>query len=288
VDPSGRGVHTWRTPDGQVIAYGCTCAGTSWMQWPGVATFRFAPGDPFLTAFPLPGVSDALITDVYRRGVLPMALQALGREALHASAVLSPAGVVAFAARSHTGKSTVAYGLSRRGFPQWADDGVVLEIEMQTARAVPLPFDVRLRAESSGAFGLDEAREARFRQFAPEHAVKADEGTAPLAAIVLLERDPELATPTSSVTLAPTDAFAAVLVHAHEFNPFDTARRRRMLEAYLELVSMVPVRVVRFRPGFEHFDRVLDAVADTIGGAVADLQVGPGVANRQVRPTGTR
>lgn len=232
------------------------------MQWPGVATFRFAAGDPFLTAFPSPGISAALIADVYRRGVLPMALQALGREALHASAILAPGGVVAFAARSQTGKSTFAYGLSRRGFAQWADDGVVLEIEGTTARAIPLPFDVRLRAESSGAFGMDETR---FRQFAPEHAVTRDVGATPLAAIVLLERDAELSTPAASVALAPTDAFAAVLVHAHEFNPFDTERRRRMLEAYLDLVSMVPVHLVRFRPGFEYFDRVLDAIADTIG-----------------------
>ena len=260
MDPSGRDVHIWRTPTGQPIAYGCTHDGTSWMQWPGVAAFRFAPGDPFLTAFPAPGTSDALITDVYRRGVLPMALQALGHEALHASGVLAPSGVVAFAARAHSGKSTFAYGLSRRGFPQWADDGVVVEVEEGRVRAVPLPFDVRLRAESSGAFGLDEGR---FRQFTSEHAVKDARPTL-LAAVVLLERDEELRVPASAATLTPAEAFAAVLVHAHEFNPFDTARRRRMLEAYLALVSVVPVHVVRFRPGFEHFERVLDVIAGTV------------------------
>src|SRR5829696_203522 len=46
-------------------------------------------------------------------------------ETLHASAVVAPAGVVAFCARSATGKSTLAASLHRRGYDLWADDAVV-------------------------------------------------------------------------------------------------------------------------------------------------------------------
>src|SRR5581483_4905194 len=128
-DVSAPGVQTWRTPAGELIARGYRQGPTCWMHWPALAAFRFGDGDPFITAFPDRGASRAVIEDVYRRGVLPMAIQALGREALHASGVLTDAGVIAFAARSHTGKSTFAYALSRRGFPQWADDGVVVDVE---------------------------------------------------------------------------------------------------------------------------------------------------------------
>lgn len=258
VGHSARGVYVWRTPAGQVIASGHTVAGVCWMEWPGVATFRFADQGRFVTAFRAAGVSDSRVRDVYRRGVLPMALQALGHEALHASAVVVSGRVMAFAARAHTGKSTVAYGLSRRGYPQWADDGVVVSVEGDTVQAIPLPFDVRLRPESSDAFGLDPSR---FRQFRPDHSVLIDAAPTPLGAIFLLDRDAAAPLTASIRRMDPTEAFGPVLVHAHEFNPFNLERRRRMIEAYLALVAIVPVYGVRFRPGFEYFDGVLDAIA---------------------------
>lgn len=254
-------MYVWRTPAGQVIAFGHTIAGVCWMEWPGVATFRFSDQDPFVTAFRAAGVSDSLIHDVFRRGVLPMALQALGHEALHASAVVVSGRVMVFAARAHTGKSTVAYGLSRRGYTQWADDGVVFRLEPDTVQAIPLPFDVRLRPESSDAFGLDASR---FRQFRPDRSVGTDVAAAPIGAIFLLDRDPALPAPVSIRRMDPTEAFGPVLVHAHEFNPFNLERRRRMIEAYLTLVSLVPVFAVRFRPGFEYFEGVLDAIAGAV------------------------
>ena len=82
-----------------------------------------------------------------------MAMQALGHEALHASAMRAARGVVLFAAQSRTGKSTVAFGLSCRGYEQWSDDGVVFSVAEEGATAVPLPFDVRLRPQSADILG---------------------------------------------------------------------------------------------------------------------------------------
>jgi hypothetical protein len=260
-DLSASGVQTWRTPSGEVIAHGYRQGSTCWMQWPALAAYRFAKGDPFVTAFVDPGAARDVVTDVYHRAVLPIALQALGREALHASGVLMASGVVAFAARSHTGKSTFAYALSRRGFPQWADDGLVMDVEQRRVTTVPLPFEVRLRAGSSALFGFDDPV---FRQFTPEVAVaRAGVPAAPLAAICLLDRvsSRSAASPHVFVSrMSASDAFSAVLIHAHEFDPLDSERRRRMLEAYLDVVDRVPVYRVQFATGRQHLDGVLDGV----------------------------
>ena len=65
-----------------------------------------------------PGVSPDAIEETFERGVLPLALQARGIQVLHASGIETPQGVVAFCARSQTGKSTLAYACSRAwGFP---------------------------------------------------------------------------------------------------------------------------------------------------------------------------
>ncbi len=58
--------------------------------------------------------------------VLPNVAIIRGYEALHASAVDSPAGVVAVAAPSGTGKTTLALELLRRGWPLFADDVLTL------------------------------------------------------------------------------------------------------------------------------------------------------------------
>ena len=265
LDLSAPGVHAWHTPSGDFIAHGYQQDSTCWMHWPSVAAFRFGDGDPFITAFIEPGASHAIVEDVYRRGVLPMAIPALGREALHASGILAGSGVVAFAARSHTGKSTIAYGLSRRGFLQWADDGVAFSVEGGRVTTVLLPFHVRLRPESSRLFGFDDPV---FRQFAPEVPVAgAAARPIPLAGICLLRRMDSAPAGGAAVIepIAPSQAFATVLIHAHEFNPFDQDRRRRMLQAYLEVAATVPVYDVRFAPGREHFDAVLDAITGTLG-----------------------
>ena len=264
-------VHVWRTLTGTAIAYGWKEDAWYAMHWPGLCTYRFASDDPHITAFPEACASRALVYDVYRRSVLPMALQALGSEALHASAIEADGRVIAFAAVSQTGKSTVAYGLSRRGYEQWADDGVVLEVGGGRALAVPLPFDVRLRPESSGMFGLDGSR---FHQFSSMDAERCSERKpTPLGAICVLSRSTECSSgsPVTIERLEPAQAFAPVLTHAHEFDPSNLDRRRRMLQTYLELLDVVPVYDVRFRPGVEHFPRVLDAIVARLGlGAVAD------------------
>src|SRR5690606_18526516 len=106
-------------------------------------------------------VSPALIQDSYQRCVLPLVLQAAGTEVLHASAVLTPRGVLALCAESGTGKSTLAYGLSRRGYPLWADDAVAFEADETCTNAMPLPFALRLQRDAVRFFddgrGLTDA-----------------------------------------------------------------------------------------------------------------------------------
>ena len=271
LDPSSAGVHVWRTPEGALIAHGYKQEATYWMHWPSVAAFRFAAADQFITAFVNPHASRAVVEDVYRRGVLPMATQALGREALHASGVLTAAGVVAFAARSHTGKSTLAYGLSRRGFVQWADDGVAFDVSGGGVSTFPMPFHVRLRAESSRLVGFEDLA---CRQFEPSSVIApGDLRPTRLSAICLLRRlDDGWQGPAAYIErIEPAKALMQVLVHAHEFNPHDEDRRCRMLQAYLELVDLVPVYDLGFAPGTERFAAVLEMIA-----SILELEPAPG------------
>ncbi len=69
--------------------------------------------------------------------VLPNVSLARGYEALHASAVESPVGVVAVAAPSGMGKTTLALELTRRGWPLVTDDVLILEEGPEQVLAYP-------------------------------------------------------------------------------------------------------------------------------------------------------
>jgi hypothetical protein len=263
--PDTADVHIWYNRQGGVVAYGFQRDDAHWMYWPDLATFGFASRDSYITAFPEPRGSTSAIWDIYRRTVLPMALQANGFEALHASAVVAPSGLVAFCATSETGKSTIAFGLHRRGFPQWSDDGVVFRTDGAVATAEPLPFEVRLRAASRDIFGANAPVSTRFQNNGPGDQVHTE--PAPLSAICLLSRvdGASFTGPARIRRVGPAAAFPAVLTHAHTFNPFDAVRRERMLRAYLDLLAGVSVFSVEFAPIGESFDSLLDAVADAVG-----------------------
>jgi hypothetical protein len=231
----------WRDEEGVAVAYGGSEAERHWMLLPGVGVYVFG-SDAAVEAFPDEAVRPEVVEDGFRRIVLPMALQVLGREVLHASAVLHPAGVVALCAVSGTGKSTLAQALSGRGHPLWADDAVVFELGSEAVRALPLPFTLRLAGERSGPI------------YEPEPAN--------LAAIALLER---AGTGISVERMTPAAAFPAVLTHAYCFTLRDRKRNAAMVESYLELVQRVPVLTVRFPDEVKRVSEIAAAIEQAAG-----------------------
>ena len=253
------GVHVWFNRQGGVVARGFREAGSYWMAWPNLAIYQFSDGNPYITAYPAPSALIDVIWDVYRRSVTPMALQVLGWEALHASAIVTDRGIVAFCAVSETGKSTVAFALRRRGFPQWSDDGLVFKTDGGVT-AMPLPFEARLRPESRQMFA-DHQHGPGYEGNSPGEQQFTE--PLPVAAICLLKRvsgEPDAVPRVRPVAAA--EAFPELLVHAHEFDPYDPDRRARMLQTYLDLVADVPVFEVAFVPNRARLDSVLDVIVN--------------------------
>jgi hypothetical protein len=230
-----------------LVATGHTQAGVHWMHWPNLGAFAFGPGAEFVTAFPLPEVPAELIEEIYERGVSPMALQALGLEALHASGLLLPQGVLGLFATSETGKSTSAYELARRGYTIWADDSILFDTAATDPTTLAIPF--RMRVQTAEPLSQSSIRTATFPN------------SAPIFALCLLERQRgQTAQLVTIEEMSKADAFASLLKHAHCFNPHDGERRARMIQYYLDLTARVPVLRMRFRPSLSELPAVLDAL----------------------------
>jgi hypothetical protein len=226
-------VEVWRE-HGEICAYGYAAEGADWLQIPSVATFRLGRE---VVAHPVAAVSPGLIRGAFERSVLPLTVQLLGGEALHASAVLGPAGVVALCGESGTGKSTLASALSTRGYEIWADDAVAFEFPNGAVSAVPLPF----RTQGGSAVARDRAE--------------------PLVAVLVLRR---VAGELALRRLSGGDALAAALENGYCYRPCDDERRQAMLLAYLDLVARVPVLEVRFEPRWEQLELLVDTLEQVV------------------------
>jgi hypothetical protein len=234
-------VQVWRE-QGEICGYGYTAEGSNWVHLPNVATFRLGEE---VVAFATPSATPDLIEEAFERSVLPLALQALGGHALHASGILGPAGVVALCGDSGTGKSTLAYALATRGYLPWADDAVAFEISDVDVITLRLPFRLRLRPDAFAVLNGGVTEPAKRR-------------SAPLAAAVMLRR--EAGRPMSVRRLEGREAFPAALEDGYCYRPSDTEARASLVETYLELVARVPVFEVRFPPDWRQLDVVLVAL----------------------------
>jgi hypothetical protein len=113
-----------------------------------------------------------------------------GAEALHASGVLGSSGVVAFAALSGGGKTTLAAELARRGRPLFSDDVLVLSLDDGVVVGEPGPPFVTLDAAgpvAPGALGTPLA-ELDGEIWTAVHRPAV--GRATLDAVVVLDRRP--------------------------------------------------------------------------------------------------
>jgi hypothetical protein len=250
-------VEVWRDRDGRLAAWAHTDGSDRWMYLPGVASYRIRPGNREVVAIPhSPGLTD-LVVGGYWRTVLPMAVQLSGREVLHASAVVTAAGVVGFCAASMTGKSTLAYELSRRGYGLWSDDALAFDTTRTSIDALALPFQLQLREP------YDD--ESHARTSAP--ASSGSEASIPLAAVCTLERARAADAPESAQVrrLAPAEAFRPLLSHAYCYSLDQIERNREMIGHYIDLAARIPIFNVVFRPRLEQLPSVLGTIERVVG-----------------------
>ncbi len=263
-DPLAPGVEACLDARGELLGYCHARNGTLRVDLPDLASFSYERGDGHVRAIPRRPLSARFILETYHHCVLPLILPALGTEVLHASAVAGRAGVVALCGTSGTGKSTLAVALARRGYAIWADDAVAMNVTGAEPTAVPLPFTVRLRADAVRF--VDAVGAVTPSAAAPSAYTEP----APLAALCMLRRSPELTASVVTARLAAAAACREALAHAYCFSVKDAAQKRRTVENYLTLTARVPAYEIRFRPGLEHLPAVLDAIRAVVEGAGTD------------------
>jgi hypothetical protein len=257
----GREVTTWRDEDGRICARGFVGARRRWMECPGLGVFAFDASSTVVHAWPAAGVTRDELSDRFTRTLQPAILQAMGWQALHASAVAGGDAALALCGVSGSGKSTLGFALGRAGYRQIADDGVAIRAGRDGVFAHALPFAPRLRDTAAGYFG--ESMPSAIR---PGGAPPL-----PLKVIFVLQQDPGATRAASIDRLRPAAAFGMLVNHAHCFDPGGSPDGRRFVEDYLQIAGSVPVFAVGYHPAFSRLPAVIDAMI----GAASDAGAAP-------------
>ncbi len=149
---------------------------------------------------------------------------------MHASAVALPTGTVAFTGVSGSGKTSLAWELTRRGFPLVADDLMPL---VAGGRPVAGLGDLRLRPDVAVRHGVDTAPDLYGK-----HPVTAPvvDAPPPLALIVAM-------TEQADGVRRVRGARAVELVRQNFFSPLLTApgQALRRFELAHDLATTVPI-----------------------------------------------
>jgi hypothetical protein len=205
--------------------------------------------------------------------VIPMVLTLRGREALHASGVLTPQGAVAFVGPTGSGKSTLAGSFLTAGDSLLSDDCLALGEHGGRIDAIPAYPGLRLWPDARAwLFGENGVRDAVAHYTTKERVrVETEPGTycaepQALARVYLLASSAPPEEGRIEIQHLPArETFLVLIRSALRLDTTDRAALARQFRFLFRVVSEVPVRRLVFPRKLE----VLHAVREMI---LADLE----------------
>ena len=198
------------------IAHSDTCEANArefLLRLPGVAKYYVRDGS-LVTVEPAPGAADLDVRAYLMGNIFAVLCHQRGLLPLHASAIATPRGAVAFLGESGAGKSSLVAFLGQQGHTVLADDICLIDPDAPLDRRV-LPVAPWLKlwrttlnalGESSDGLPRTFTDDDKYRYTMPQHAEPA-----PLAELLILERAVGPESHPHFERLSPVRALHAVL-----------------------------------------------------------------------------
>lgn len=258
-----RPFHYWNSGNGQRWATFGRDGSALLLRFARTATFAVDNRTREIRCYPIGRARPDALRLVLLNQLLPL-LFGCERLVLHASAVATPAGAVAFVGRPGAGKSTIAAALARRGFPLIADDFLIIEQAAVIPHAIPSKVEPRLWPDSVTALlggGRFPAvrRRSRKRRISPAAVagVALADARTPIHQIYVLP-----ATDAEAVgRLKPQSALAALIACAFIAHVDQPGAARTAFDRVTTLVRQVPVRQLAWLRDFDALHAFCDAFA---------------------------
>ena len=227
--------------------------GSAYRRWRTLFEFLVTADARRIYARMLGDVEDEAMLAYLLVDALSFSMVRLGWEPLHATAVLTDHGVVAFLGNSGRGKSTLAALFVRHGCKLVTDDMLVLVRECGRWMAQPGPPRLKLHGDMADhVLGSTQDGIAMnpdtTKLIVPLDAVHCVTDARPLTAVYILSDDPDDQPIVPVIRrLSPAAAFPRLLAHTAGHYPSDAARLRRQFEFATTLVQEIPIKTLWYR-----------------------------------------
>jgi hypothetical protein len=270
-DPHTDWFITWKFPDGQLWLSCGKVEGGYLLSFPDLADFRVDSNGREVVCHPGSDTPADTLRHLLLDQVLPLILNLRGREALHATSVLTPFGVCAFAGRAGAGKSTLAADFMRAGFPVLSDDCLGLERCGYEICVTPSYPGVRIWDDTRRALFGDATEGPSVAHYTSKSRVLPDERLRALPADPQpLTRVYSLIGPVTGEGSNARDSkieslgFGASLMELIKFafrlDITDRAMLQRQFRFFEQVAGSVTVRRLRVHPGFSSLGAVRAAI----------------------------
>jgi hypothetical protein len=251
--------------------------GGYWLWNREFGTCHVLPGARQVDVYPLPGADERALGFLLAGRVAVFVLHRRGFPTLHASAVLTDRGALAFLGPAGQGKSTMAAVFLARGAMLLTDDVLPLQVRPDGVYGTPsLPLMKLWQPTAKRTLALSEDLPVLWenydkRMLAVDGRFGFAAAPARLRALYVLERYDPAATGRGDVVcrrLSGHEGLSATLAQISYGAFLRPPEVGQLLPLFAHLVAQAPVRRLSYPDGFEFQDavytRILDDLAETV------------------------
>jgi hypothetical protein len=252
----------WRSEDGEVVATFHRVPAGYLVRFIDRADFVIDTERQTVTCRAVPESSALAVDDLYLNQLAPMLAGHAGELVIHASANAIEGVAAAFVAPTGRGKSTLAAGMARAGFPFLTDDGLLLRPTGGGYLAHPNRPSFRLWADSGRALlspdRHGELEEDTKTRVSGRAALPFQDQPVPLRVLYFL--GPGEAAAVSFNRMAVRDALAELVNHSFFLDAEDRARMARHFETVAALAETIPAFALDYPRDYDALPGVVDAI----------------------------
>jgi len=270
--PPGRQIMSWALAGGEEWLSCAAADGGYLLRFPGLAEVFVDAAGTRILARAEPGTAGGTLRHLLLDQVLPLVLNLLGRDALHATAVLIPGGVCAFTGPAGAGKSTLAASFLEAGHPVVSDDCLALTAEAGRILAWPAYPGVRLWEDTVATLGVTGGRHGAVAHYTSKRRLTPDgrgpkfpSGPQPLARVYALVHPEGAAAATGTAPPRPErlqgrEAVMELVKNTFRLDIGDGAMLARQLHFLTGVAERVPVARLRLPCSFAALPAVREAI----------------------------
>ena len=272
----GEWFHHWCFPDGKIWLAFARVGPDYLLRFPELADFVVSADGKQIRCLQMSATPVETIRHLLLDQVIPLVLSKRGELVLHASAVETPRGAIAFLGTTGWGKSTLAASFSEQGFRFLTDDCLLLKESGQQLVVIPSYPGLRLWPEAVSALFEDEPGLSQVAHYTVKKRVSRNGGLrfssepVPLRRMYFLVAPEEARAAISINAVSPREAFIELVKYAYVL---DITDRERLKEDF-QRVSRLAVLPLFYRVAFPRDFSLLPAVRQAILDHLREAQGG--------------